>query len=261
MKTISFSILALCSLLFSFCSNPEISEFTATESNGVTYKYEVIVPLMNYVRVSPVTSANDLIGEVTIPSTVTYEGTRYVVTQIAEEAFEDYTGITEVVLPSTLTTIEEEAFKGCTSLAEINTPQPLSTIGESAFEGCISLIEFDFVASISTLGVSCFEACSSLNDITLPTSLNTIPSRAFYGCSAATSIFISSTVNNIGAEAFAGCSGVTSITSQAGMPPTANANTFDGIDASIPVTVPMGGLSFYQTATGWNHFYNFNGVY
>ncbi len=261
MKTISFTILALCTLLLSFCSNPEIKEFTATESNGVTYKYEVIVPLMNYVRVSPVTPASQLSGEVNIPATITYEGTRYVVTQIAEEAFEDYTLITEVELPATVTTIEEEAFKGCIALTEINTPQPLSTIGESAFEGCIALTEFDFVASISTLGVSCFEGCTSLDEIELPTSLNTIPSRAFYGCSAANTIFISSTVNTIGAQAFAGCTGVTSITCQAGMPPTANANTFDGIDASIPVTVPMGGLSFYQTATGWNHFYNFNGVY
>lgn len=260
MKTLTFSIIGLCTLLFSFCSNPEVSEFSATD-NGVTYECEVIVPLMNYVRISPTTTANDLTGTVIIPSTVYYDGTRYVVTQIAEEAFEDYTGITAVVLPSTVTTIEEEAFKGCTSLATINTPQPLSTIAESAFEGCNSLTEFDFVASISTLGQSCFEGCSSLEEITLPTSLITIPSRAFYGCSSAESIYIDRTVITIGAEAFSGCTGVTTMTCMAGMPPTANANTFTGITSTIPVTVPMGGIDFYRTATGWNHFTNFNGTY
>lgn len=261
MKTIIFGILGLCTLLFSFCSNPEISEFTATDDNGVTYEYEVVVPLMHYVRVSPVTTASQLTGTVVIPATVYYEGTRYVVTQIAEEAFEDYTGITEVVVPGTVTTIEEEAFKGCTSLTEINTPQPLSTIEASAFEGCSSLTDFNFVASISTLGVSCFEGCSSLEEIELPTSLNTIPTRAFYGCSDAESIFISSTVLTVGAEAFAGCTGVTEMTCMAGMPPTANANSFNNMNASIPVTVPMGGLNYYRTATGWSHFSNYTGVY
>ncbi len=248
-------------MLFSVCSNPGVSKFNATTEEGVEYEYEVVVPLTNFVRVKPVTSAEVLTGEVTIPSTVSYDGTTYVVSQIAAGAFEDYTGITEVTLPSTISTIENKAFRGCSALSEINTPQPLSTIGDYAFEGCGSLEEFSFDASISALGRSCFANCSSLVSIVLPTSLNTVPERAFYGCSSVGSIYIDRTVNAIGAEAFAGCSGVASMTCMAGMPPTAYANTFDGIDVNIPVTVAMGGLDFYRTATGWSRFVNYTGVY
>jgi len=261
MKELFFAVLGTCTLLFSFCSNPEIKEFTATDENGVLYQYEVIVPLTNFVRIKPLATADQLTGEVVIPTTVTYDETRYVITQIAEQAFEGYTGITHVTLPETLNTIEEKAFRNCTSLSQINTPQPLSTIEEQAFENCVSLDEFSLDASISTLGESCFAGCSSLTDITLPSSLNSVSSRAFYGCTSVTNVFISSTINSIGEEAFAGCTSVTQMTSQAGMPPTAYANTFDGIDADIPVTVPMGGLNYYQTATGWNHFTNYSGVY
>ncbi len=261
MKTLTIAALGFCSLLFSLCSNPEIRKFNATSEEGVIYEYEVIVPLMNYVRVRPLTTADQLTGEVTIPSTIKYDGTRYVVTQIAAEAFEDYAGITRVTLPATISTIEEEAFRNCTALSQINTPQPLSTIEEQAFENCVSLTDFSFDASISTLGEECFAGCTSLTDITLPTSLNTISQRAFFGCTSVTNISLSSTINSIGAEAFAGCLNVEQMTCMAGMPPAASANSFNGIDSEIPVTVPMGGIDYYRTATGWNHFTNYNGVY
>lgn len=261
MKTKIIVALSMLTFLFSNCASLELPKFAASTEDGITYEYEGIVPLTNFVRIRPITPSDQLTGEVTIPSTVSYEGTTYVVSQIAAQAFANYDGITKIVLPPTVSTIEAEAFRGCTMLSQINTPQPLSTIGDYAFEGCSSLAAFSFVASISTLGQCCFANCSSLGDISLPTSLNTIPYRAFYGCSNVSTIFIDATVNSIGAEAFAGCRSVIQITCKAGMPPTASANTFDLIDAEIPVTVPMGGLNYYATAIGWNHFVNFQGVY
>jgi len=261
MKLRNLILVGLCSVLFSFCSSLDVKKFTASTDEGVAYEYEVVVPLTNFVRIRPLVPADVLVGEVTLPTTVKYDGTNYVVSQIAAHAFENYTGITSMTLPSTISTIEDYAFKGCTSMESINTPQPLSTIGTSAFEDCIALRQFDFVASISKLGQSCFANCVSLTDITLPTSLNTIPNMAFYGCAGVKSIFIDATVNAIGANAFAGCTGVTEMTCKAGMPPTANANSFAGIDPNIPVTVPMGGLDFYRTAMGWSQFVNYYGVY
>lgn len=260
MKIKILAMVAMIPLIAASCTKP-IKSFTATNSDGITYQYDVIVPLMHYVRIKPLTDPSQLSGAVVIPSTVEYDDTRFVITQIAEEAFEDCTGITQITLPATVSAIEDEAFNGCTALSQINTPQPLSTIGDEAFKNCVSLTEFSLEASISTLGEECFAGCTSLTDITLPTSLNSVPDKAFYGCSSVQSIFISSTVGAIGAEAFAGCSNVAQMTCMAGMPPTASENTFNGINPTIPVTVPMGGLSYYQTATGWNHFTNYNGVY
>jgi len=44
-------------------------------------------------------------------------------------------------------------------------------------------------------------------------------------------------------------------------PPACPANTFDGINPSIPVTVPMASVADYQNATGWNRFVDINGKY
>ncbi len=261
MKLHSIALIMFVSLLVSNCSKPDIKEFAVTASDGTRYHCKVVVPLMNYVRVRPLTPANQLKGEVEVPPTVYYDKTRFVVTQIASGAFAGYTGITKVRIPSTISVIESKAFSGCSAMGEINTPQPLSTLGDYAFENCSSLAVFDMQASISSLGEGCFAGCSSLASIRIPTSLNTIPDKCFKNCSGVDNIYISSTVNAIGAEAFSGCTGVTRMTSAAGMPPAASGNTFNGIDANIPVTVPMGGLSYYQSAEGWKHFNSYTGSY
>jgi len=258
MKAKILVIVALC-LSMASCSNPSIQNFTASD-NGIEYEYEVIVPLMNFVRIKAVTPADQLVGEVTLPSTVNYNGTRYVVSQIAESAFEGYTGLTEVTLPSTITTIEKKAFRGCTALQEINTPQTLSTIEEYAFENCTALEEFDMEASISAMGEGCFRNCSELEEITLPTSLNTLPAKAFEGCTDLETVYIDRVLLSVGSRAFAGCSNVTSFTCMAGTPPTAYADTFEGMNANITVYVPMASVSQYCGATGWNYFTNFVGV-
>lgn len=261
MKKLIFTTIVLCSMMVSGCSKLGVHYFTAATETGIVYEYEVIVPLMNYVRILPLATPSQLTGNVTIPTTVQYEDTYYIVSQIGSHAFENYSGITQITLPSTVTTIEDNAFRNCTGLSEINTPRPLSTIGNYAFANCSSLREFNFIASISTLGEGCFENCSSLSDLTLPTSLNNIPNRAFYGCRSIRSIYIDRTVLLIGAEAFAECTGVAEMTCMAGMPPTAFDNSFNGINSNIPITVPMGGLDFYVTATGWCNFTNYSGVY
>jgi len=254
-------IFAIAVLLFTMtsCFNPGITNFTATD-NGVEYNYEVIVPLMNFVRIAPVTPAEQLTGEVTLPSTVEYDGTNFVITQIAENAFEGYTGITEMTIPATISTIEEEAFKGCTSLRAINTPQPLSVIEKYAFEDCAALEEFSLEASISTLGEGCFRNCTALTEVIFPTSLNSISAKAYEGCTGIETLFIDRTMLSIGSRAFAGCSGVTTFTCLTATPPTAASNTFEGMDADLEISVPTANVDQYRNATGWNYFSNYVGT-
>ena len=47
--------------------------------------------------------------------------------------------ITEVVIPSCVTTIGEMAFSGCTGLTSVTIPDSVTTIGEGAFSGCTGL--------------------------------------------------------------------------------------------------------------------------
>lgn len=212
MRIKSFLALAVIAMALTNCSPLKIITFNAT-SNGVEYKYETIVPLTNFVRVVSVTPAEQLTGEVVIPSTVNYDGINYVVSQI----------------------------------------------GKSAFEGCSSLESFNMQASISKLGEGCFRNCTSLTNVTFPTSLNNIPAKAFEGCTALEEIYIDRNMLTIGSRAFFGCAAVTDFTCLTPTPPTANSDTFEGMDVNLPVTVPMANIEQYRTATGWSYFTNYQG--
>jgi hypothetical protein len=58
-------------------------------------------------------------GTVIIPSTVTYEGQEYTVTKIADNAFNDCSGLTSVTIPNSVTSIGEYAFAYCSGLTSI----------------------------------------------------------------------------------------------------------------------------------------------
>lgn len=276
-------VLTLC-LLVTSCTEYNAGYSFVAESNGITYQYEVITSRMNYVRISPVSDSQAVTGDVTIPATVNHEGTRFVVSQIKENAFRNYTLITAIALPPSISSIENSAFKNCTSLSSINTPQPLSIIGAYAFENCYSLEAFDFEASISSLGEGCFKGCTSLTTAVFPSSFTAVPNQAFLGCTSLTTINLPATIMNIGNDAFGNCtnataitfgssvqtigerafencSSVQSITITTPMPPTCYASTFNGVPNNIPVTVPMPHVTDYQNATGWNHFTNYVGTY
>lgn len=53
------------------------------------------------------------VGDVTIPSTVTYEGTTYKVTKIGKRAFKNCSGLTSITIPNSITYIGEAAFYDC----------------------------------------------------------------------------------------------------------------------------------------------------
>ena len=59
------------------------------------------------------------VGDYTVPSTVTIDGTEYAVTGIAPNAFENCTGMTSLTIPESITSIGDHAFAGCTGLEEI----------------------------------------------------------------------------------------------------------------------------------------------
>ncbi|MBQ6578765.1 MAG: leucine-rich repeat domain-containing protein [Bacteroidales bacterium] len=274
------AILSAC--VFSSCSKLRAGDTFTAISDGVEFQYEVIVSRMNFVRVIPLSPS--LSGSVTIPSTVSYDGDNFVVSQIGKNAFRNCTAITSVTLPRTISIIEESAFAGCTALQTINTPQPLSEIGDYAFEGCSSLKAFSLEASLSALGKGCFKGCSSLKIKTFPDSFSAIPDEAFYGCASLEEIILPSTimkigkdafggcvsvkeiyldrsVQSIGSKAFAGCINVESMTCLTATPPQCSADTFDGISDDIPVRVMESSVNNYINAPGWNKFKYYIGEY
>lgn len=63
---------------------------------------------------------NEYTGSVTIPATVTYNGTTYPVTAIGLLAFRYCTGLTSIDIPNSVTEIGNYAFEGCTGLTGID---------------------------------------------------------------------------------------------------------------------------------------------
>ena len=61
-------------------------------------------------------------------------------------------------------------------------------------------------------------------------------------------------VESIGDNAFNGCTNIQSITCYAVEPPTCGADAFEGIDASILLSVPENSMAAYQTANQWQVF-------
>lgn len=83
-------------------------------------------------------------GDVVIPSTVTYNGTTYTVTEIGYQAFypdEDPSYVTSVTLPNTIQKIASDAFEYCDKITSIKIPSATTTINNYAFYGCSKLTD------------------------------------------------------------------------------------------------------------------------
>ena len=126
-------------------------------------------------------------GDVSIPATVTHEGTTYTVTGIDRYTF--YGSI----------------------LTSISLPNTIETIGESAFETS-TLSEVDLPASLLEIGYASFRFCSYLTHVTIPDKVECIESSTFDYCESLASVVIGKSVKTIGSGAFRDCHKLVSMT-------------------------------------------------
>ena len=210
---------------------------------------------------------------VTIPNSVT---------SIGDYAFYNCSGLTSITIPNSVTSIGDEAFAKCSSLTSITIPNSVTSIGHGAFYGCSGLTSpvynahcfaymptsysgaYTIPEGIKQIAGAAFEYRSRLTSITIPNSVTTIGKRAFQYCSGLTSITIPNSVTSIGDYAFRDCSGLTSVNVLAEVPPALEGDAFYGdafynVSKKIPVYVPCGSVSAYQSAKGWNTFTNIQG--
>ena len=135
------------------------------------------------------------------------EGTRI----ICDSAFSGCRSLSEIVIPSSVTSIGDNAFSYCDSLSEIVIPSSVTSIGDSVFSGCVSLSEIVIPSSVTSIGDSAFSGCRSLSEIVIPSSVTSIGNSAFYGCRSLSEIVIPSSVTSIGDNAFPGCDSLSEI--------------------------------------------------
>ena len=151
-------------------------------------------------------------GDITIPSSVSYDGKDYIVTSIGSSAFEDCTSLTSITISDGVTSINGDAFEDCTSLTSVTIGKGLTSIESEAFKGCTDLTSINIPDGVTRIALCAFYDCSSLTSITIPDGVTSIEYEVFYGCSSLASITIGDGVTSIEYEAFRGCSGLTSIT-------------------------------------------------
>ena len=135
------------------------------------------------------------------------EGTRI----ICNSAFSSCSSLSEIVIPSSVTSIGDFAFYCCDSLSEIVIPSSVTSIGDSAFSWCSSLSEIVIPSSVTSIGDNAFSWCSSLSEIVIPSSVTSIGDWAFSRCNSLSEIVIPSSVTSIGDSAFSFCDSLSEI--------------------------------------------------
>ncbi|MGN0238856.1 MAG: leucine-rich repeat protein [Paludibacteraceae bacterium] len=216
----------------------------------------------------------------TIPSSVSYDGTTYNVTSIGEYAFYFSVDLTSITIPNSVTSIGGSAFTYCTGLTSITIPNSVTSIGNLAFSNCSSLTSITIPNSVTSIGYFAFEDCSSLTSITIPNSITSIGGSAFSGCDGLVSIvvetgnafydsrnncnaiietssntliagcsttIIPNTISNIGWGAFNGCSGLTSITIPNSVTSIGD-YAFNGCSGLTSITIPNSVTSIGSSA-------------
>ena len=162
-----------------------------------------------------------------------------------------------LILQNGLQEIGNYALYNARHLGQITIPAGVTRIGESAFEECRSLESVTFAGkALREIDDWAFYNCHTLKNITIPEGVTSIGKAAFFDCSYLKEITLPSTVQTIADNAFGQCQKVGKMTVNAMTPPIVEAETFEDIDRSIPLYVPIGTALQYEAADYWCEFFN-----
>lgn len=224
MKTLR---LALCTIALLLCS-------IAANARDLDFSVDSIYYFSTSDSTVAVTSSPEYYsGDVSIPSTVTYENKTYSVTSIENYAFGGCVDLSSITIPESVTSIGNFAFYHCEKLSSITIPESVTSIGESSFSGCTNLKDVNISGyGMTSIGNYAFSGCSSLD-------------KFEFGCA----------MESIGKEAFSDCANLTSIIIPAIIPPVCGEQALNDIDKlNCVLRVPSGYAEAYQKAEQWKVF-------
>lgn len=203
-------------------------------------------------------------------------------------AFNSCKGLTSVHFPQTLHSIEMNAFN-YTNLTSIILPDSVSFLGSEAFSSCTQLTSVVLSEDLDSIGSGVFNSCSALTDITIsqqnkkytiadgilfnkeattlytslisrngdyavPEGVTFIAEDAFSFNSELTSVTLPSTLLTIGKSAFMYCYNLANVRSKSLIPPVAGESAFSNLADSTTLFVPAGSYTAYATAAEWSQF-------
>jgi hypothetical protein len=133
------------------------------------------------------------------------------VISIGDLAFRNYTNLTSITIPDSITSIGNYAFYACTNLENVTIPDSVTSMGDCAFYECTNLENITIGNSVTNLGKYIFQMCTSLTNIIIPDSVISIGLGAFYKCDNLANVTIGKGVTSIGEGVFSGCNNLESI--------------------------------------------------
>ena len=140
----------------------------------------------------------------------------------------------------------------CYGLASIKISDSLTSIGNYAFSNCYGFASITIPDGVTSIGNFAFYQCYGLASITIPDSVTSIGNSAFANCYSLVSITIHDGVTSIGTSALNNCHSMGKIRFESATPPTvANSNTFANIPTDCVISVPVGSLAAYTSATNY----------
>lgn len=110
--------------------NNVVIRTTLKDSSGATYK------VLTENTVAYIKPHSKTVTKAVIPLTVTINGTTFVVSSVAKNAFVGCTKLKSVIIGKNVTSIGDKAFYNCKSLQKITIPAKVTKIGKQAFANC-----------------------------------------------------------------------------------------------------------------------------
>ena len=166
-----------------------------------------------------------------------------------------YTGnenITEVLLPSTVTSIDSRAFSHCTGLENIILPSNVVSLGEYAFYDCTSLKQISIPGSVKEIGKYAFSDCQNLTSVTLQEGLAKIGQYAFSNNPLLENVHFPSTLKEIGEWTFQHDTSITPIVLPEGLEAVGN-SAFWHCENVVEIYIPR---SLKIPSRGYIDFYS-----
>ncbi|MBQ3722853.1 MAG: leucine-rich repeat protein [Bacteroidales bacterium] len=193
------------------------------------------------------------------------------VTAIPDRMCRNWTALTSIRLPESLTSMGAHSFYGCTSLRSIVLPEGIRTISRYAFGGCTaleecilgsqveafedwsfynctSLVELDWPETLTSLGDNALRNCSSLEFALIPDGVSYVGKNLFYGCKGLQSVRLPASVQSIPDGLFAQCAALEDAPISEGMTSIGN-TAFYGCTSFKSLVIPDG-----MTSIGTNAF-------
>jgi hypothetical protein len=151
-------------------------------------------------------------------------------------AFANYSELTSITIPNSVTEIGWHAFYSCTGLTSIIIPNSITSIAQSTFSECTGLTSITIPSTVTNIGYQAFANTPYYNNMpdglvyinnTLYAYKGTIPANttinvqsgvisitdfAFYNQNQLISVTLPNSIVSIGKKSFSGCSGLNSIT-------------------------------------------------